>query len=458
MELLIEREPTLLSYAGGKAFVGSDVPEFLKKPLCVHSALREQIRDNDSDLLLKDDGDCAWIEKHLCKHSKDLPVPALWSGRRSVLVQDPLSRKMYRIKGAAIDPYNPEPIIEKDNVRINGGQKLYNAICEARNSSCLNNILGDVGIEPVMIPIGIWKYPTLCRKLRPAASVFEVKGDTRLDELVIVLESLVSQRIKGRQYTCNWSMFFEDAVPLMFEVGVITGRLKGLMDRRGMVWGHDKGNTNAHWGNVVLYRDADKLRVNLVDLDMAGIKGDYTKQEMRKLQKEEYKDVITDMKTANAYSPREIHGKPFDYKGKGYFINCIRKPLRMGFDKGYSISSRKYSNELDIGRLLDMYYMLRLDMSFAVSKKEFNSEKYLTNLVDYWANKPQDFQVYVDKLQERKVVTPEKAIEMKVGMHIESLKRRGADTSELESKLERNPESMGEFLRGMNHPLFPILE
>ncbi len=387
MELLIKRDKTFLKRVEGESFVNSDLPEFLKTPRVVPSYLVTKIheRDKNDDLLLRHylDGDeirnLFYPEFKVYRYMKKLDViPALWSGHRSVLVNDPRrifsGRGLYRLKGVSLDLKEPQLFSGEGYKEIRGGQKFTNAVYEAEMTHRFNKVLESVGIEPLMKTVGIWKYPLTIKGLRPVTTLFEVKGDTRLDELVRVIDGLYISRVhkirdpkkKNLVHIGQWThlgeVFYHAVKDLMKNVGYTTGRLKRLMDKSGQTWSSEDEQTNAHIGNIVLYNGTDKLKVGLVDFDSSESVDKLSKSQIEALQKREYKDLISS--STRIISPREMTGKPF-------LEDHIRSPWMTqlfveGFKNGYSAEPKgPYSNEIDLSVLNVLFDTFRAEGDFS---------------------------------------------------------------------------------------------
>ncbi|MFH1290387.1 MAG: hypothetical protein ABIH92_03190, partial [Nanoarchaeota archaeon] len=356
----------------------------------------------ESDLLVKDVSDEERMEHYLGYHHISKPMPeledcfgGLWSGYRSALVRDPETKELYRLKGVALNPKEPEPMITTHNgeveVRIWGGQKRINAIYEARMIKRFNRTLESEGIEPIVEPVGMWKYSALCKGHRPTASIFRVKGDTRLDELIHVIEGLAILKcdVLSKSYREDkvwaWSLgnytpegkrFSNCVRSLSSDIGFVVGRLKKLMDVSGQTWGINDYASNSHWGNIVLYRDGTNLKVNLVDFDMSYGSDECTKSELQDMQKKEAYELITSF-NENAISPREMEGKPFSHVHYPIKFEELRHQLARGFAEGYSSNGKNYSFYLDVGKLDEIFNLLREDTKFSVNPNKL--KKHIRN-------------------------------------------------------------------------------
>ena len=380
MELLIKRDGNQLVQTGGESFVDSDVPNYLQVPRVV---LEEQIerfadRNSNDDLIIENESDYHEIKNHLSFDPNSngaknplLTIPGLWSGYRSTILQDPRTKKWFRIKGVAFNPYNPEAVtLENGDTRISGGQHKHNTEYEKEMSDRFNKTLEDVGIEPVMQVRGIWKYPVVDKRINPAASIVEIKGDTRLDELMVVTENLMSNKmyIGGKvadsdgnltkrsvgALTNNGKKFESALKNLYYDIGFVTGRLKNLMDKGGQTWSTGSDQSNAHVGNIVIYNGTDKLKVGFVDFDMSSNKGDFSLSQLKALQQREYETIIGSA-IAGAISPRQMDGLPFE----DYRKVLERKGFIEGFEKGYESISTTYNNEVDFWKLQEVFELLR---------------------------------------------------------------------------------------------------
>ena len=399
MELLVKRDGTLLEKAEGKVFVDSDVPDFLKVARVVPQEEVKFLRQRslDDDLLIADEKDYSEtsailhfnysggivgkLAKLFSKTLNSNSIPGLWSGYRSALVQDPDTKKLFRLKGISLNPQNPISVEMSGGMyKIEGGQEKQSAEFEQKMSERFNKVLEDAGIEPVMRVKGMWKYPCLARRVRPAASVVEVKGDTRLDELLFIMERLAlnkmytrdtkdlengMKRVEIGELTFHGEDFHKHAKNLFHNIGYVVGRLKRLMDKSGQTWSSDYEQTNAHIGNIALYNGTDKLRVGLVDFDASCDATELSRSQIKALQEREYTSIIATAQRG-PISPRAITGKPLN---KG--IKVLHTPLRNGFiegfQEGYSCENKDYTNEIDLSELQQVFSLLRAEGLFSIA-------------------------------------------------------------------------------------------
>ncbi|MBI2667037.1 hypothetical protein HYX13_05480, partial [Candidatus Woesearchaeota archaeon] len=313
--LLVRREPIILIETKGKSFTSIEipVPELLKKPLVTVSNARNITlvpSTTSLSLLLEEidiheeaitsykqttrELDLLWDFHHLFQKKINYWSfrEMLNSGRRSVLYSSNFSplvdeTELYRIKGVSLRPRNPQVnVFEDGTISIYGGQKLRNVIYERRMSRRFNRVLCEEGITPVMEYCGMWKYPVLAKGYRPAASIWKVEGDTRIDEFRTAVELRLENRLKEAKVKKLLNSFY-------YQTGYIVGQLLELMHRSGQSWSCDSGRTNAHMGNVVIYRVAeDTAKIGLVDFDASCDLKDFSKAKLKEVQKKDLTDLV----------------------------------------------------------------------------------------------------------------------------------------------------------------------
>ena len=386
MELLVKRDTNSLVKTEGKAFVDSDLPNFLKVPRVVPQTqvTRLNLRDENDDLIIDNSHDYIEMQGHLSKnHSipfiyNPFSIPGIWSGYRSSLVYDPRSKKWFKLKGVSLDPINPK--IRKfkgGSFDVEGGLLEEYAEYEKIMSDKFNSVLENEGIEPAMKVKGIWRYLTLAKRKKLAASVMEVKGDTRLDELIFILEGLATpkfhvQKNSKQEVTSIGSLssvgadYFESLGAFYFKVGFTVGRLKKLMDLNNQTWSSDYHRTNAHFGNVVVYNGSDTLKIGLVDFNASCDLSDFSKSKIKSMQYRE-RQTIKNSFMGQPISPRQINGKPFR-ESMLLYTPYLRSFLVRGFEVGYEHDSSFYSNVIDLSDLKKVFSLLRQPDKFSHAK------------------------------------------------------------------------------------------
>ena len=408
MELLIDRGVTYLTKTEGTADVEDDVPDFLKVARIVptsrvtESSLQARnLRANGpiGDLLLANESDFCALSYYLNSHLRfsgidrflhrlatrvkikrkplvQTSVPAFWSGYRSVVVRDPETGRLFRLKGVSFNPDKPALTeFESGGWEVHGGQPLQSAKYEKQMSDKFNRVLLDNGVEPVMTCRGLWRYPKRVKRKMIAGSVVEIQGDTRLDELSHVLEILAFRKLYNTEreengvvmftptrLTSEGENFFKALQEFYYNVGFVSGRLKKLMDKAGQTWSADSDRTNAHMGNIVLYNGSDKVKVGFVDFDASCDSSEFTKSELRDMHKREY-DTIMRSFIGGPISARSIGD--FFNGGRFYFPEA-RSVLQRGFQEGYEHIGNHISNEVDLGLLQETFALLRGEGMFSV--------------------------------------------------------------------------------------------
>lgn len=399
MKLLIKRDKTLLSSTEGQVLVDG-VPDFLRIPRVVDpTKIRVMEERGDDDLLITNRNDYESMDSHLklvngnnsyfqylknlIRKKKLQNIPALWSGYRSVLVQDPKTNNLFRLKGVSLNPKNPQITeFEDGSFWIDGGQKKQNLEYERQMSNKFNKLLLANGIKPVMQYVGMWSYPNLIKKHRPAASIYQVEGDTRLDELMFILDNLSNEKTVGEfeidgnlikkgigGLTDEGCKFSKAINKLYYDIGFVVGRLKNLMDKSGQTWSCESERTNAHIGNIVVYNGTNKMKVGFVDFDASCDLKDYTRSEIRDIQSREYKTIQTSI--FGLISMREIKGRSC-YSG-GTIASLCRKEFLKGFESGYAHRGKRVSNEVDIGLIEEIFSLLRGTANFSFPSKHHDS-------------------------------------------------------------------------------------
>jgi hypothetical protein len=379
MRLLVKRDRNYLVKAKGKAEIDSDVPGALSKvrvvdPSLVHS---QETRKSDDDLLISKEADYKDIHEHFLKASNiTIPpdaLPGIWSGYRSVLVRDNESDRLFRLKGVSLDIYKPLIRDFGDEYDVFGGQPKFAAEFEKNMSDKFNKVLAKEGIQPVMKCKGYWNYPRKIKGSAYAGSVVEVEGDTRLDELMLVLERLFSYRINAnngkfdengaRQIAVNKDgAYVGNRISQLYQdIGFIVGGLKKLMDKNNQTWSADGNRSNAHIGNIVLYNGSEDVKTNFVDFDASCDRDDFSKSKIRELQKREY-DTILRSAYNSPISPRDIQARFLSSKYTGLF-QAFRDSFVNGFMQGYEkrigLFSPPVTNTLPFERFLEIFDILR---------------------------------------------------------------------------------------------------
>lgn len=336
--LLVDRDETLLVPLEGKPDVDGNVPEVFRTGCyVVCPALANMLNDRPDD------------DHLVTKKGCDIPVatradniPALWSGKRSVLMQAKVNgqKRIYRIKGVAFNPSKPEVQHYDDTSHeIWGAQPAYSAQFERKMSNRFNKVLESEGITPVMKHKGFWRYSTKVGREKLTASIVEVQGDTRVDELFMVLEGWLPYKYDTFEERRCQEYNFQS---LAYQIGERIGQLKKLMDKNNQTWSSTSSRSNAHIGNVVIYRKDDMLNVGLVDFDASCDTDDLSITAIKDLQKKEYDRLITSFLHGEILSPRAIG---YTRRNISSLLSCyeIKNGLADGFAKGYHSRLKNFS-------------------------------------------------------------------------------------------------------------------
>ncbi len=359
--LLVRRDPLYLAEClDGTVEKIREIPDYLSKaPLTIVPELLGVRSSRDDLLKIRDD-----IVILECPNGT---IPGVWSGCRSALTMDPVTGNLYKLKGAAVAeiPIDHLKYYGNGAPYIEGGQFLRNAHNERIFSDRFNRVLADNGIEPTMEYVGFYKSPFKVGRRKIATSIIRVKGDTRLDELMYALESeayfkTVYTRKQKVEFVTKLAEFYWD-------VGFIVGQLKRLMDRSNQSWSDNPKRTNAHIGNVVVYKaDENNLGIGFVDFDASCDFRDKSKQALREQQNEEHRNILTSSLDEVA-SARAIG--LFYYPGLKSTV--LRFNFGLGFMTGYE-AKKFQKHTVEAGRITELKEIIgicKIPLPRLVSKK-----------------------------------------------------------------------------------------
>lgn len=175
------------------------------------------------------------------------------SGYRSGIIE--INSESYKLKGCRPS----ERIICHEP---KGSQYLFMAQSEAETVQEIRQIYMKEGYTYPIEPIGFWIYDNILVKgEQTAATLYRIKGDTRLDEFLWWLEENLPFH-----FVPNKEM---GSVQYMFEIfGVMTGRLIRVLHNHNYSWDWIGRFSNAYTGNVVVYLDdSENIKFGLVDVD-----------------------------------------------------------------------------------------------------------------------------------------------------------------------------------------------
>ena len=283
-------------------------------------------------------------------------MTGFWSGYRSAVILE--GDSMYRLKGVAFDPERPEIRLHDLYWDVYGGQFRKDIRFEQKMSNRFNRVLKEEGIEPAMEYLGHWNYEIKVKEQTLAASLFKVKGDTRLDEFVITCEKLrhltaeisKQEKVKLKNFQKKVHCFFG-------EIGFIVGRLKRLMDKSGQTWSC-KDVYGAHSGNIVLYEDGDHLRINFVDFDSSCDKSEMSRSQLRDLQRDEYNNLLENF---NSIDMNLFGARPIMEAIPQFYDQRLGQKMILKFNEGYHSRRNGYDNKIAKEQLQEIIGDLRIE-------------------------------------------------------------------------------------------------
>jgi len=267
---------------------------------------------------------------------------AFWSGRRSVVIKE--KNKWYRVKGCGLY----DSMIDAENILDTGepagGQNRETATLELRVTEKINEIFENYKCPTLSQPVCRFDYRGQVKIT--SAGVYEIKGDTRADEILGALSKLLKYNLTDRPL----SLFTE----FSSSIGRYVGSLLSCLHENGLIWGTNirarPHPSNAHLGNVVVYPDGENtIRCGLVDYDsifLAKILGfkkpKLRKSEVRKIQTYEKRRLERDILTPHRSSI---------WNDKIILPNKMLEEMNKGFRIGYDdidFSQICYDGFLDI--------------------------------------------------------------------------------------------------------------
>ncbi len=179
------------------------------------------------------------------------------SGVRSAVVE--MNGTGYRLKGCLFAEDPGRGGSEPYGVRSVGRSEK-----EVEAAKLLQEVFADVGRRYVMNPVGTITYdPNEFRDEVTEATVFNVLGDTRLDEFLRFLdenERFVRTLGFGKGWVLDWGYN-----KLLEQIGKDAGYAMRVMHDAGVTWDYSGGD---HPGNLTLYQDGNNVWVAPVDLNV----------------------------------------------------------------------------------------------------------------------------------------------------------------------------------------------
>lgn len=250
------------------------------------------------------------------------------SGWRSGLLA--VDREMYKLKGCrptgGVHDYGPE-----------GSQTLSLAEYEVDKILERRAAFLKEGVDYPLEPIGIWIYDHILHHGEPnAATIYKAKGDTRLDELLWWAQKdlpLSYLPVKSQEQISN----------LFTKIGIATGHALRVLHEHNFTW--DTGissASNAHDGNVIVFRSGEKAMVALVDFDNSTTyhpDSDEDQDPMSTTQEHELKILKESLGEPTVVSRPEVINYDYYYDPKGIIKRTVRRAL-----PGLSVKESRFIN------------------------------------------------------------------------------------------------------------------
>lgn len=360
--LLVPRDTTIVKPTNGSVRQHEPMLDWLLQPRVV---LPDSIAHplpklhQLEELLILDEEDRIAVEHQARFNSSepDKEVLAFWSGKRSVVIRDETTGTWYKLKGIGFDPENLKK--RRDRHSIDGSQKAINAHLEWEMSERFNRVLEAEGIAPVMHVRGSWHYPGRIGGMRPTATIIEVKGDTRLDELWSML-FLNQMKFIYESALLALDRYRTLAQHLYHDTGYVVGHLKKVMNKSGQVWGTNGKQTNANTGNIIIFPEEGRLKLGLVDFDISADTRYYTQSQLEELQIREMCNILATAKG----KPDGMRHLFYGYGGihrrlsQGQMDGDVQPQFMKGFRKGYQYKGT-VPPSVDFGLLYEMGMLVR---------------------------------------------------------------------------------------------------
>ena len=299
------------------------------------------------------------------------PVTGLESGYRSGILG---SDRLYKVKGCRPNtkPYGNEP---KGSQTLSGAKYEVERVFEIREI-----FLEELDTYP-LIPRGFWVYDVLFRGEPNTATIYEIEGDTRLDEFLWWIEKDLPL-VHVTDY---------EGINLLFRtLGIMTGRLVRISHNHNRSWDRivgDGDNSNSYPGNIVVYRNhSNKLNLGLVDVDDSQVFNPSVDGAlMKETQKWELRflmDVILDYTVYSSSRVRKaklISERLRGYTGQNidsevslsmdsFYHGMLRDSVALGIEIGYN-DPDTFVDEISLDSIIELReYIQKLGKKF---KRDF---------------------------------------------------------------------------------------
>ncbi|MDO8555908.1 MAG: hypothetical protein Q7R96_01910 [Nanoarchaeota archaeon] len=274
-------------------------------------------------------------------------VSGLWSGRRSALVLDQqvnyasigeavkIESSLFRLKGIALRDRLRTSAFEDGALRVWGGEFLDNVRYEVDYQQRFNARLEQEGIAATIIPAAIYQFQRKTKGRQLGAAVMQVPGDTRLDELLYLIESTFTiwvNESERKTATKAQDKFGKDCLVLYEEIGKIVGGLKSVLESAGLSWSDNEHRSNAHIGNIVIYQGQNNfIDAALVDLDACAEREDLSPGELEYMHRRDMQFLADSVYVNYPYSNSMGSKQEFCFPA---WRNRLRRGIEDGYESG----------------------------------------------------------------------------------------------------------------------------
>jgi len=323
--LYLQRPPLYFKETEGEVMEFSPLPEILQKPLLVAESETDNVKIKGKESGRR------YIQVEHEGNQLILEV------KRSGLIL--IGNKLYRLKGS-----NPSDIDFRTDPF--GGQILEIAEVEISYTNELSSIFGQMNIETPSIPVGSYKYQVTYNGKTCVATIYEVKGDTRVDEFLMDKE----QHLLAIEYMSgNPVQEIESLSDIFYRFGVQAGSLLRIINEHNITWNRITKiyPGNAHIGNYVIFEGKPgETFLGIVDLDAATTWRDKT--DMDRVRRSDIRKLINGTRKIESHSHSVRMPKIEGRKTTPYRTRFVD-----GFKSGYRNPSIKPIPTEDVAKALE---------------------------------------------------------------------------------------------------------
>ena len=198
-------------------------------------------------------------------------------------------------------------------------------------------------------PVGYFDYRERFNGSRIWAGLFEVQGDTRLDEVLHTLRGVEELLRPASTRKGATRLIFEQIQELSFALGKVAGIRFRQLEQTGVPWSMKETPTNAHPGNMVVYDKGGKTTIGICDLDAAGSS---IKSKSRRLEllQNELEQLLIDTDEATLISLPQDHRD----NHKCYRSHDQKSTACRGFLEGHRNGGDPYLPTADVSRIIGL--------------------------------------------------------------------------------------------------------